>query len=314
MLNDFDRDLREKTISPRKTLIKKGTLDIDIVEATPVIWKDRLYRFEWIRYEFGRGYWNNKEGAAHFRFTDMETEETTVPFAHGYSYGSAYTEEGRAYAFGVHESGHRLDVFWSSDMVHWDSAVALEFPSDWSLFNTSVCKGDGEYVMAIEIGGPSEVCGVPFTIVFAKSKDLLHWELLPAADHIYTRERYSACPVIRYVAGMYYMIYLEGLPCHRWLPYIVRTKDFVHFELGMRNPIFCFDDDDKKIQRPEKFTDEQINYILTAPDCNNSDVDLCEYQGKTVILYSWGNQMGKEFLAEAEYDGSMEEFLTSFFA
>ena len=51
-----------------------------------------------------------------------------------------------------------------------------------------------------------------------------------------------------------------------------------------------------------------------AVDCNNSDFDLCDYQGKTVITYSWGNQFGKEFLALAEYDGPSSEFLQSFFA
>ena len=318
MLMDYNQALRQKTIGPRKTLVKKGTLDIGIVETTPVVWKERLYRFEWIRDNAGgAGYWNNQEGTAYFRFTDMETEESTPAFGHGYAFGSAYvdSEGGKAYAFGVHGGGggHRLDVFWSSDMERWESAVALDFPTEWQLYNTSVCKGRGEYILAVEIGGPKEVGGEGFTVVFAKSPDLIHWELMPAADHIYTRERYSACPVIRYAAGGYYMIYLESMPCHRWMPYIVRTKDFVHFELGLRNPVMCFDDGDKKIQRPEKYTEEQIAYILNSIDCNNSDVDICEFQGKTVILYSWGNQYGKEFLAQAEYDGSMEEFLISFF-
>ena len=35
---------------------------------------------------------------------------------------------------------------------------------------------------------------------------------------------------------------------------------------------------------------------------------MCYYGGKTVITYSWGNQLGKEFLALAEYDGTEEEF------
>lgn len=54
--------------------------------------------------------------------------------------------------------------------------------------------------------------------------------------------------------------------------------------------------------------------ILDAVDCNNSDIDMCEINGKTLITYSWGNQLGKEFLALAEYNGTNEEFLKSFFA
>ena len=40
---------------------------------------------------------------------------------------------------------------------------------------------------------------------------------------------------------------------------------------------------------------------------------LLPAKGKTVIMYSWGNQHGKEFLAMAEYDGSLQELLESFF-
>ena len=170
--------------------------------------------------------------------------------------------------------------------------------------------------MAIELDGPEETIGERFTIVFAKSQDLMNWEFIEWGSHIYTRERYSACPVLRYCAidQKFYMIYLEGLPCHRWQPYIVRTADFVHFELGVKNPITFSDEADKIICRPEKFTPEQIEHILNTPDINNSDFDLCEFGGKTVILYSWGIQLGKEFLAWAEYDGPVDEFLMSFFA
>ena len=48
-------------------------------------------------------------------------------------------------------------------------------------------------------------------------------------------------------------------------------------------------------------------------DLNNSDVDLCEFRGKTVITYSWGNQQGTEFLAGAVYDGTLASFLKGFF-
>ena len=53
--------------------------------------------------------------------------------------------------------------------------------------------------------------------------------------------------------------------------------------------------------------------IEAALDTNNSDMELCEYMGRTVIYYSWGDQRGIEFLAEACFEGSMREFLTGFF-
>jgi hypothetical protein len=42
-------------------------------------------------------------------------------------------------------------------------------------------------------------------------------------------------------------------------------------------------------------------------------MDFCEFRGRTVITYSWGNQQGTEFLAEAVYDGPLESFLMGFF-
>ena len=62
-----------------------------------------------------------------------------------------------------------------------------------------------------------------------------------------------------------------------------------------------------------KLTTDQWEMIARAVDLNNSDVDLCEFQGKTVITYSWGNQKGTEFLAEAVYDGTLASFLKGLF-
>ena len=167
--------------------------------------------------------------------------------------------------------------------------------------------------LAIEIGGSHEAVGRPFTCVFAESDDLLHFRMLDMMEYSYSRERYTACPCIRFADGFYYMICLEGAPCHRWLPYIVRSKDLKEFELGLRNPVMWPEDEDKQIRCPERVAPEELDYIEHAVNCNNSDFDLCEYQGKTLITYSWGNQRGKEFLALAEYEGSQEEFLKSFF-
>ena len=62
-----------------------------------------------------------------------------------------------------------------------------------------------------------------------------------------------------------------------------------------------------------KLTAPQREHIAKAVNINNSDVDLCEFNGKTIIYYSWGNQQGVEFLAEAFYDGTLERFLKGFF-
>lgn len=315
MMENYQTALKQARIGQRKRLKKLGTVKINVVESTPVVWDDKLLRFEWVRTNQWGGAGGIEREEGHYVFIDMETERDLIPFAKDHSFGCAYAENGKMYVHGVKGGGggNILDCFVSSDLENWESSVALTFPEDIKLYNTSVCKGDGKYVMAIEIGGKHPAVGRPFTCVFAESTDLVHWSLLDMMEYSYSRERYTACPCIRYVDGFYYMIYLEGAPCHRWIPYIVRSRDLKVFELGITNPIMWPDDSDKQVIHSERFTEDELDYIEHAVNCNNSDFDLCEYNGKTLITYSWGNQYGKEFLALAEYDGSNEEFLKSFF-
>ncbi len=37
---------------------KPGAIDCDLVETTPIVFKGKLYRFEYVR----KGYWDNKTG------------------------------------------------------------------------------------------------------------------------------------------------------------------------------------------------------------------------------------------------------------
>jgi alpha-L-fucosidase len=291
----------------RPTIEKLGSIDLLMVETTPVVFKDRLYRFEYVR----DNYHANKSGGSFFRFIDVAVDQATPAFAKGKHLGCALVEGDTVYTFGVDKwGGSTVTLFQSKDMEKWEERLALRLPG-WELFNTSVCKANGRYVMAIEVGGPKEVVGVPFTIFFAESKDLLAWKLLPL-DHVYSKKKYTACPALRYLDGYFYMIYLEARPGPTYETHIVRSKDLKRWESSRLNPMMAFSDEDKSIANP-KLTPEQRKTIAQAKDINNSDLDLCEFRGKTVIYYSWGNQQSKEFLAEAVYAGTLADFLRSFF-
>ncbi|RKY04978.1 hypothetical protein DRP77_02320 [Candidatus Poribacteria bacterium] len=291
----------------RPRIKKIGTVDCDMVETTPVVWKGRLYRFEYVR----PNHWANRTGDSYFRFVDVETGRPSPPFARGFHLGSAYVEGETAYVYGVERwGGDRIFVFRSDDLESWRSQVALETPG-WGIYNSSVCKAGDGYVMAVEVGEPPEVVGVRFTIFFAESRDLLSWRMLPP-DRVYSRDRYTACPVLRYVDGWFYMIYLEAYPEWHFAPHIVRSKDLKEWEPSPFNPIMWPSEEDKRIANPS-LPPQLRERIAGAVDINNSDVDLCEYRGRTVIYYSWGDQRGTEFLAEAVYEGSLESFLKGFF-
>lgn len=292
-----------------KPIISKlGTIDCDLVEATPIVFNGRLYRFEYVR----PNYKPNKTGDSYFRFIDVASGEPTQAFAPGYHLGSAHVQGDTVYAYGVKTWGAPdVRVFWSKDLKTWQSETALTTPG-WGIYNNSVCKGRKGYVMAIELGEPQEVVGARFTMRFAVSDDLIHWKVT-AEDQVFSKDRYTACPAIRFVDDQYYMIYLEEEPGPSYVPHIVRSRDLVHWESASVNPVLNFSEDDKKIANP-KLTPEQQKHIAESVDINNSDIDLCEFHGKTVIYYSWGNQQGIEFLAEAQYDGGLAQFLKAFFA
>src|SRR5262249_31224935 len=89
----------EKAETPK--IKRLGTIDLLMVETTPVVFKDRLYRFEYVR----DSYYANKTGASYFRFIDVATGGTTPAFAKGQHLGCAFVEDDTVYAFGVDKWG-----------------------------------------------------------------------------------------------------------------------------------------------------------------------------------------------------------------
>ena len=84
--------------------------------------------------------------------------------------------------------------------------------------------------------------------------------------------------------------------------------------MGFYNPILMPDENDRKIS-PYAYdmSPDLIQKIRTGFLSSNSDIDLCEWQGKTLLSYNAGNQLGFYYMAEAEYDGPVDDFLASFF-
>src|ERR1700756_3548870 len=91
-----------------KPKIKRlGTIDLLMVETTPVVFKDRLYRFEYVR----DNYPANKTGASYFRFIDVATGKATPAFAKGCHLGCAFVEGDIVYVYGVDKwDGSKITV------------------------------------------------------------------------------------------------------------------------------------------------------------------------------------------------------------
>lgn len=289
----------------RPVIKKLGTIDCDLVETTPVVFKNRVYRFEYVREK----YKPNTTGDAYFRFIDHASGEATPAFAKGYHLGSAFVEGDSVYVTAVNIwDGEHIDMFVSADLQNWQFRPVLYLPG-FGIFNTSLCKADNRYVLMYEIGKPAEEAGERFTARFASSEDLVHWKILPKACN-YSKDRYTAPHAIRYLNGYFYDFYLEAFEGYETR--VVRSKDFIHWEASPFNPVLKASEEDKKIFNPN-LSRFQRKAVAEAENINNSDIDFCEYNGKLIINYSWGNQRGTEFLAEAEFDGTLEEFLKSLY-
>ena len=289
----------------RPLIVKSGTIDVDLVETTPIVFKGKVYRYEYVR----QGYWDNQTGDSYFRFVDHKTGKRTQSFARGFHLGSAFVHEEAVYVTAVDIwDGEQVHIFSSHDLENWDSWLAFELPG-YGIFNTSLTRAENNFVLMFEIGKPEKETGKRFTANFATSNDLIEWEIL-SSDHNYAKDRYTAPHCLRYLDGYYYDFYLEAHDGYEMR--VVRSKDLKDWESSPLNPVLKASSEDKQIAN-NNLSAELQQKIANAKDINNSDIDFCEFNGRLIINYSWGNQRGEEFLAEASYGGTLEQFLKGWF-
>ena len=243
----------------RPLIRKLGTIDCDMVETTPVVFKGKIYRCEWVR----KSYKSNELGENYFRLVDLSTGKSTVPFAKGYVFASAFVDGDTIYVTGTSTeegwTGQRVEMFASKDLKKWQNWTALDLDG-FGICNTSICKADDRCVMMFEIHKPKEQAGAAFTARFATSKDLYNWKLTKP-ECVYAKDRYTAPHGLRYLNGYYYDFYLEAH--NGYETRIVRSKDLIHWESSMLNPVLRASPDDKRIANP-KLTAEQRQHIAKA--------------------------------------------------
>jgi len=224
---------------------------------------------------------------------DLRTGQELTRFGEGHSFVSAFVNGNRLHVFAseyTEDWAQSIYRFVSTDLKTWSRELAVPREGDEHLFNCSVCDdGHGGYLMAYESNLPVQFC-----FKFARSTDLATWEKIPGLVFTGENNEYSACPVLRYFAPYYYVIYLHAaIPGHKgWVSFMARSKDLVEWELSPKNPIL------------EAGPGEGIN---------NSDVDLFEYEGNTYVYYATGDQATWGALNVAMYPGPINAFYRSCF-
>ena len=293
-------------------ITKKGAIT-PCGEATPFTFNGRLYRLELS--DPSRGLDRSADITALIR--DRETGEILSRFAGDCYYHSLYQEDGVVYVLGTKSNppqfcGSTIMLYESRDLYNWTERELISNPG-WLFYNTSLTKSPDGYVLCVEASQPAELVGIPFTVFFAASPDLVNWTWMDY-EKGYPKHRYCGGPWMRWSRGYYYLILVTELPCQRYTNYIFRTKDFDTWEVGYYNPILMPDDNDRLISPYNvDLSDELREDIKTGFISSNSDIDMCDWQGKTMITYIVGNQLGFYYLAEAEYDGTVDDFLEAYF-
>lgn len=255
-----------------------------VCEAAPVIWKERPAVMKCVRPASG--------GAAQDYSLSLVDEKAgeLARFAEGHSLACAYVHQQTFYAFASRfgaDGWNDVTLFKSSDLKTWESKVVVKQENE-HLFNSSVCADGDGFVMAYE---SDDARHTPFTIKFARSKDLETWTKLP--NLVFGGDRYAACPCIRYANGYYYLLYLEHR-APRWCfeTYVARSRDLENWELSRSNPVL----------------------VPGANDgVNASDPDVCEWDGTTFVYYSVGDQLTWSKLKRARYPAPLAKFFEAWF-
>lgn len=313
MPREIDFNFQSKMTKGYPKIRKNGAIS-PAGESSPFVWHGELYRLELI--DASRGTDPSEITVA--RIIKRDTGEILSRFGEGCYYHSLYQEGDTVYVLGTVSKpgmlcGEEIRLFETRDLVNWTSRSLLKNPG-WQYFNTSLTKGENGYVLLMEANQPVEHVGKnAFTFFFATSPDLVNWEFM-SYDKGFSKDRYMGGPYMRYSRGYYYVFSVTALPCCRYTNYVYRTKDFDTWQVGTYNPVMMPGEDDRAISvYAADLSDELIREIRTGFISNNSDMDMCEYNGKTIITYGVGNQLGFYYLAEAEYDGPVADFLEAFF-
>ena len=320
---DRIEEILNKKVYPKKPVIRKlGTISCNcIVETTPIVYRGELYRFEVVRRKSFTSEttvsWQDVDDSPCLRFVNVRTNTATPLFAEDHTFGFPFVVDDTMYVVtgkGKEWGTDTLTFMRSDNLVDWETYHELTLPG-FKIYNMNIAKKDGIYTLMIEISEPADECGThPYTFRFLQSCDMTNWTLTPK-ECVFQKDRYAGSPALYTLDDdpYYYVLYLEGYPMCCYANCIARSKDLINWEYSLLNPVLMYDEyEDKKIASPF-LTEKDRALIDAALDINNSDMEICEFLGRTIIYYSWGDQLGHEFLAEACYEGTMKEFLQGFF-
>ena len=289
-----------------------GTIDRDIVESNVVVFKGELYRFEGIRWAgFSHPYYANIEKNSYCRLVRMRDNAILPPFGFGLHMGNAFVYNDKIYVTAVDD--HKtirpyLYLIVSDDLEHWSEPRKIFGGPGWRIHNSTLCpQSNGRFILGMECDHQAGL----FAMFFAESDNLMEFRYLPGALH---GPGYTGGPILRSFGEYFYLFFITGGYESEFVLNITRSKDLCNWEMSELNPIMKPDDaEDKKLYPGVEFSKEELARMQQTRNINVSDMDFCEWNGKLVFNYSWGDQKGVEFLALAEVEATERNFCENYF-
>ena len=289
-------------------IVKQGYLESLLVETSPFVFNNRLYLME-----NNQHFWDvpgAKPGdffhEDEVRIRDVESKEIASVALKNHAFATLLVWEGRVHVFAGNYGKDKpwrqiteISMTCSADLKNWTNPVTvlMAAPNEY-FFNTAVCRAKDKFILLYET---NDTRWKPFTFRYMESSDLKKWEEIPAA--VYGKDKYVGGPALYYEGGRYYTLYLESLK-NGFETRITRSEDLVHWEDAPSGRSFI------------TFDPSHRNIPLIKPDIgesNASDVELCYFNGKTIIYFTGSDQTTAGDLQWATYDGTPEQLFEYFF-
>jgi alpha-L-fucosidase len=289
-------------------LVYRGKLDSPLVEVTPFVFNDRLYRLEnWQKqWEFPGSEDGSLFTQDEVRIRDLEEDRIVSVPLKGHGLGMAFVFGDTVYVFAGNWGTEKkwnideISMVSSRDLENWsDPVVVLRAEPDEKYFNVSVCRAQDDFVLLVESNDPEWPA---FTFKYFRSDDLIHWNAVPEAR--YGREKYVGGPALYFEGGRFYTLYLQSLGLGQYETRVTRSHDLVHWQDAPDDRPFVTFNPENRVHplRPAEIR-----------ETNASDAELCAWQGKTIVYYTGGDQHLAGDLQLAEFDGSPRELLERFY-
>ena len=289
-------------------ILKQGRLGSPLVETSPFVFKDRLYllennqRFWDVTGAKPGDYFHDDE----LRIRDIALDKIVSVPLKNHGFGTVLAWDDRVYVFaGSYGQGKpwrqmtEITMTSSKDLNRWTKPQPVVRASDKEFFfNTAICRGKDKFILLYETNDSQWPA---FTFRYMESSNLKEWSEIPEA--IYGRGKYVGGPALYYEGDWYYTLYLQSLK-DGYETRITRSKDLRNWEDAPEDrPFITFDASHKNIP----LIDSEIS------ENNASDVELCYYNGETILYFTGSDQTTAGDLQWATYDGTPKELFEHFF-